>query len=598
MADSLLSRLIFDTDTPEHRRLRRIESEYHLAIVAENSEQIRQFQADALDLQAAQLRMAAEQHREVSHLLAQLSFDLDGIHSTLGWIVDGLADVEEAIHLQSKLLLHCFEQEAKLLVELQHSLQKVIQQQAARYRTDALEVRNEALAWLTAGLKTTGRERDDSLDDALRLFRITAENPIGGQDCIVWFNIGWLLWKHRKDIAGAEEAFFRAARLSALHNADCRRSSLRHLAEMQYLQQKYQEAYETSGRARDYSPDHDVRYDLARYASAAGRREEALQLVETCIVERPASAYSVFTEPDFLGSTASGTWEPDAERTPTYSPASVSQEDLRDLSGRLLQDARLEVGSRHATHKQLLEEINELLKNVDLTLEWPARLTTDLLALVEAALPADYPTVRASLVEIRAVFNEVKPWTDQALVEERRRREDVATAREREAEALRRELEDAANELLTQLERELDPHRPWLEKCKPWEAVATPVDRFICKQADRYSGDIRELGCVAVWLWASPFVLVVSAALWMVKLVAWRLYGSAYQQHRLGMEEAFRAKHEELRAAYGVRMAEVEEAHRMALQAIEALDRAETEVADAIERATDQMRKAEQIKGF
>jgi len=34
------------------------------------------------------------------------------------------------------------------------------------------------------------------------------------QDYVAFFQMGWLLWKHDRDIAAAENAFYRAQRLS------------------------------------------------------------------------------------------------------------------------------------------------------------------------------------------------------------------------------------------------------------------------------------------------------------------------------------------------------------------------------------------------
>jgi tetratricopeptide (TPR) repeat protein len=127
-------------------------------------------------------------------------------------------------------------------------------------------------------------------------------NPIGSRDFIAWFQIGWLKWKDKQNLSEAEEAFYQAARLSnTVERYPYYAQSTRHLAYIQYLQGKHQEAYSTIQKAlRVAAHDHDILYDAARYAAKTQRGQEALALLEKCIDVRPQTIVTMFSEPDFL----------------------------------------------------------------------------------------------------------------------------------------------------------------------------------------------------------------------------------------------------------------------------------------------------------
>ena len=65
----------------------------------------------------------------------------------------------------------------------------------------------------------------------MRLLKSTTDNPIGMQDYVAFFQIGWLLWKHEHDIVAAEDAFYRAQRLSSSKRDLYHALSLRHPTE-------------------------------------------------------------------------------------------------------------------------------------------------------------------------------------------------------------------------------------------------------------------------------------------------------------------------------------------------------------------------------
>lgn len=135
----------------------------------------------------------------------------------------------------------------------------------------------------------------------MRLLLHATDNPIGKQDYVSWFQIGYLRWKHLGDLAQAEEAFRRAVRLSEPSADQYFSESVRHLAHIRYLQHAPQEALEILRRIEDKSPDAEVRYELARYAAVSGRPEEAISWLERAIEAKPTTILAMFVEPDFSG---------------------------------------------------------------------------------------------------------------------------------------------------------------------------------------------------------------------------------------------------------------------------------------------------------
>ena len=107
----------------------------------------------------------------------------------------------------------------------------------------------EAARALKNGMMSAGRDQIEEFKDALGLFREAQEGAIGGRNYVVWFQIGWILWKNGESLADAEEAFYQAYRLSGATQDIFYYSSQRHRAYLQFLQNKPQEARDTIARA-------------------------------------------------------------------------------------------------------------------------------------------------------------------------------------------------------------------------------------------------------------------------------------------------------------------------------------------------------------
>ena len=188
-------------------------------------------------------------------------------------LVRGLDNFTDRVEEGFGAIEEVLERLSQQLMQQQRTLETIAELLHRPYEARALELRKEADKWLTSGMKNTGRDRDEDWKDARRLLNATIDNPVGMQDYVTWFQLGWLHWKHESDIAHAEEAFYRAGRLSAPSQDLYHVKSLRHSAYMQYLQARYQDAYATIQKALAVSRDYNTMYDAARYSAKTGRRK-------------------------------------------------------------------------------------------------------------------------------------------------------------------------------------------------------------------------------------------------------------------------------------------------------------------------------------
>jgi tetratricopeptide (TPR) repeat protein len=187
------------------------------------------------------------------------------------------------------------------LLERQTALQEIGDSLEHLHQPALQKMRREANTALANGMRTSGRDRVEDFKDALRLYRTIQEEGVSGRDYSVWFNIGWLLWKLEENLPEAEEAFYQASRLSVSAGDQYHALSLRHLAYLQYLQEKPKPAQTTLTKAIAANPDDpELLYDGARYAARVGRQAEAMSLLDRCFDLEPLLLTLAFTEPDFV----------------------------------------------------------------------------------------------------------------------------------------------------------------------------------------------------------------------------------------------------------------------------------------------------------
>lgn len=200
----------------------------------------------------------------------------------------------------SDLLEDALSRISQQIMDQQETLDEIVALLKHPYQTRVRELRIEGQKWLFHGMQRRERDRHEDWKDAMRLLKTVTDNPVGMQDYVVWFQTGWLLWKHQRDVIAAEEAFYRAQRLSTDSRDLYHHLSLRHLAHMQYLQGdnghpgKLLEAYRTIHQALEVSSDYNTMYDAARLSARSKHEDEAVEFLEKCIDIHPHTVISMF----------------------------------------------------------------------------------------------------------------------------------------------------------------------------------------------------------------------------------------------------------------------------------------------------------------
>lgn len=303
-----LFRYVFDS---EYRR--QIDLEYHVELIAENTEELKKSQISLLN---HQVNLAEENLRllgdvaqrqditnaylgDISHDLRVMARGVERLHEGISRLQTTAEKTLDAIHDLSHLVDERLDQISQQMAQQQKTLETIAETLRRPYEVRVLELRREADKWLTSGMKNTGRDRSEDWKDAMRLLRLIVENPIGMQDYVAWFQIGWLLWKHEQNFPEAEEAFYRSYRLSTPNRDLYYAKGIRHLAYMQYLQGKFIDAYQTIQKALSTERDYETMYDAARYAAKTGQSQEAIALLDTCIDLQPTTIITMFSEVDF-----------------------------------------------------------------------------------------------------------------------------------------------------------------------------------------------------------------------------------------------------------------------------------------------------------
>jgi tetratricopeptide (TPR) repeat protein len=247
---------------------------------------------------AQNTRQLAEQQAAFYQRAEELAREVVGRLDRSNALLQTLCGEIEQLHAAVQV---GFQAIAERLFQQQQVLEQIADILRRPYETKALELLQRAVSALRDGMNTSGRDQVEWFKDAMHLLDEVLNNPVGKQNYVAWFQFGWLHWYFTRDIPAAEEAFYRAARLSAPQRDLYHVNSLRHQACMQYFQGKLAEAYTTVHKALPLAPnDHDVMYDTARYAARTGREGEALQLLDRCIDVQPPTIVVMFSEEDFV----------------------------------------------------------------------------------------------------------------------------------------------------------------------------------------------------------------------------------------------------------------------------------------------------------
>ena len=289
-----LMHLLLDSraeDTREARRLREIENHYHLERVATDVQAVTEFHVQAANQQAEQVEKTLETFGSVEQGIAELS-------AILGCGLEGL---QNQIALQTEAIESGLAQVTEELVRQNLALDRVVQALRRPYESQSLELRTQADKWADIGRRTTaGPIQSENYVDAMNLYKEVVKNPIGKQDYVAWFEIGWLHWKIEGKYLDAEAAFGRAARLAVERTDPYYLRAVRHQAYMQCRQERWEAAYDTLKDSLPFDKTHSTLFDLARYACKTDRIDEAVQLLDLCIDRNPVVMQVMFAEEDFL----------------------------------------------------------------------------------------------------------------------------------------------------------------------------------------------------------------------------------------------------------------------------------------------------------
>ncbi|MBC8135475.1 MAG: hypothetical protein H8F28_06265 [Fibrella sp.] len=280
------------------------------------------------------------------------------------------------------------------------------------------------------GMTSTGRDQQEEFKDALQLFREAQEGAIGNRNYVVWFQIGWILWKQGAELSEAEEAFYQAYRLSAATQDVFYYLSQRHRAYLQFLQNKHGEAFDTMSRAMSLFPDDpDTLLDAARYASANKKTDDAASALRKLFVVEPSRALTVLADEAFrpvLPAVCETVWHifENGERKATHAVARLvaAKENL------------LAAAERSGTAIPLPEtltagiaEAQVLIKQHTAALSYPAALGIVQTATVQAnalyshaqkTLEVESAAIEQRLIrprrQIERILSEKKKWKEDA----------------------------------------------------------------------------------------------------------------------------------------------------------------------------------------
>jgi tetratricopeptide (TPR) repeat protein len=274
------------------------------------------------------------------------------------------------------VLVDLFERIAKQHLKDQKTLRQIASALRESYEAPFLGMRNEAEKWLISGMKRAGRDRDEDFNDAIRLLRASLDSPFGTGDYVAWFQLGWLLWQHEHNLAGAEDAFYKAQRLTSAQADLYYIKSVRHLAYIQYLRGNYAVAYENIQKVLAIHPDHESRFECARYAAMLARESETIQLLEQCIRERPTTIIAMFAESDFFRA-------PEGTKLLT---------EMAELASRMLEQARQRTAKNLQHWRMGLMVVDSAEKMIGHKIPMPADVGAQALAHTSDVGQADYMT--------------------------------------------------------------------------------------------------------------------------------------------------------------------------------------------------------------
>ncbi len=286
-----------------HEAIREIENHYALRAIA----------GDTARLQATMVATRAEQRGVARDWLAAHAADAAALRTSnqllradLGDLGHELADVTDALQtLSGEVARHARATEAHLqaivgrLDDVRAAHKEVVALLAAPGEAAIAEVLRAVENDIRQGLQASGNDATRWFDGAWEMLGEVLSKPLGRRSALARLHEGWLAWRLRGDLKGAEQAFREVVRLASPQSTALHVLGARHVTHMCLLQARPDEALESTQAAlRVGKQVPELELDMARCLARLDRPADALDAVERYVLRRPKEMGSLFTEPD------------------------------------------------------------------------------------------------------------------------------------------------------------------------------------------------------------------------------------------------------------------------------------------------------------
>lgn len=215
---------------------------------------------------------------------------LEAFDHVIETLEEGFAEINE--NLETLILLN------EKIVGLLRSAISILENP---HRTECAEFMREGMKWLRQGFKSRGAYRTKYICDAKRFFKLVIEDPIGRQNYLAWFALGWIAMYEDNDVETSVIAFDESCRLS-IDSRAFRIFSLRHLAHALSLVKRFDEALDIYDRVPE---DTQTLYlacvlEKARFLALAEGPVVAKAFICSAIDHSPVVADVMWLQPDLI----------------------------------------------------------------------------------------------------------------------------------------------------------------------------------------------------------------------------------------------------------------------------------------------------------
>jgi serine/threonine-protein kinase len=397
--------LVYAPDTPNWAQIRNIEYSYQVSLIADNPDYLRRFMVSTQAMQTQSLLTANAQLAEVNRGILGIQ---QGITDLTYAVQDGFDQVSGQIAELGGMMQEGFSLVAAEIQRQNAIMVDIAKLLSTKLEGEAREIRNSALSAVREGCSPEAFDQEGSLREALQLFRITVEHPMGMRDYVAWFNIGWLHWKLDGNLDEAEKAFATAVRQSMEKKDAYHVMAARHLAYMRFLLGKTDGAYQGIRLAlQTAGDDPENLFTQMLIAAQANNAAELVTAFRALITDHPEWLAACLAEPELNPYQAQ--LQPVVDTLVGEARAQV-RAAVDQVNAKLRDAGDMAKAVRRATllstaTQQKITAIKELINGVNLdTADWPTmhRLVKALLALCTDAA-RDVDAIRPKVPLLRTI---------------------------------------------------------------------------------------------------------------------------------------------------------------------------------------------------